>query len=154
MSETVRKPKAARENSPGPLYRRIERKLGIERLHSDHDLARVVEDRLPLASVESLTSSGLTDQEIYAYVLPRRTLMHRRARREPLTHEESDRAVRIARASALAEEVFGNEEKAARWLRKPKQRFAGRTPLEVLRTGAGARIVDEMLLQLEYGFVA
>ncbi|HEY4010474.1 MAG TPA: MbcA/ParS/Xre antitoxin family protein [Acidobacteriaceae bacterium] len=68
--------------------------------------------------------------------------------------EESNRAVRIAGISSLAEKVFGNNENAARWLRKPKQRFDGRTPLDLLRTEAGGRLVEEMLLQLDYGFFA
>ena len=139
---------------PAMLYRRVETKLGVNPLRSDHDLARLVEQRLPLASVESLSKHGLSDEEIYRLIVPRRTLVHRKSRREPLTHEESDRAVRIARIASLAEEVFGNDAKAARWLRKPKSRFDGRTPFDLLSTDAGARLVEEMLLQLDYGFTA
>jgi putative toxin-antitoxin system antitoxin component (TIGR02293 family) len=62
--------------------------------------------------------------------------------------------VRIARITSLAEEIFGEDAKAGRWLRKPKSRFEGRTPMEVLRTEAGARLVEEMLLQLDYGIFA
>ena len=133
------------------FYRRMERKLGTGTLTSDSDLARLVEERLPLLSIESLTSHGLSDEEIYTYIVPRRTLVHRKSKREPLTHDESDRAVRIARITSLAEEVFGDDAKAGRWLRKMKERFDGRTPLEVSRTEAGARLVEEMLLQLDYG---
>ncbi len=111
-------------------------------------------ERLPLASVESLSNHGMTDEEIYSFIVPRRTLVHRKTRRESLTHDESDRAVRVARITSLAEEVFGDDAKAGRWLRKPKTRFEGRTPFEMLRTEAGARLVEEMLLQLDYGFVA
>jgi putative toxin-antitoxin system antitoxin component (TIGR02293 family) len=136
------------------FYRRMEAKLGLTPLRSDRDLARLVEGRLPLTSVDSLTSHGLSDEEIYSFILPRRTLAHRKTRHEPLTHEESDRAVRFARITSLAEEVFGNDAKASRWLRKPKSRFEERTPLELLRTEAGARLVEEMLLQLDYGFAA
>ena len=136
------------------LYRRIERKLGVSPLRSDRDLARLVEARLPLASVDALSSHGMTSEEIYSFILPRRTLVHRKSRHEALTHDESDRAVRVARIASLAEEVFGNDEKASRWLRKSKQRFEGRSPLELLRTEAGARLVEEMLLQLDYGFAA
>ena len=139
---------------PGMLYRRVETKLGVNPLRSDRDLARLVEQRLPLTSVESLSKNGMTDEEIYRLIVPRRTLVHRKSRREPLTHDESDRAVRIARMASLAEEVFGNDAKAARWLRKPKSRFDGRTPFELLSTEAGARLVEGMLLQLDYGFVA
>ncbi len=143
-----------RRREPSVFYRRMERKLGTRELNSDSDLARLVEDRLPLTSVESLSSSGLTDEEIYTYILPRRTLVHRKSKHEPLTHDESDRAVRIARITSLAEEVFGDDAKAGRWLRKVKERFAGRTPMEVSRTEAGARLVEEMLLQLDYGIFA
>ena len=136
------------------FYRRIEGKLGISALRSDLDLARLVDARLPLTSIESLSSHGMSDEEIYSFILPRRTLAHRKSRSEALTHDESDRAVRIARITSLAEEVFGEDAKAGRWLRKPKSRFDGRTPLEMLRTEAGARLVEEMLMQLDYGFAA
>jgi putative toxin-antitoxin system antitoxin component (TIGR02293 family) len=126
------------------LYHRIETKLGISPLQSDRDLARLVEERLPLSSVDSLSTAGMSDEEIYRL----------RTQHELLTHDESDRAVRIARITSQAEEVFGDDAKAARWLRKPKARFEGRVPLELLRTEAGSRIVEEMLLQIDYCFAA
>lgn len=142
------------KREPAMLYRRLEVKLGVTPLRSDKDLARLVHDRLPLTSVESLSHHGMSDEEIYSFIIPRRTLVHRKTRRESLTHDESDRAVRIARITSLAEEVFGDDAKASRWLRKIKSRFEGRSPLEMLRTEAGARLVEEMLLQLDYGFAA
>jgi len=139
---------------PVRVFRRVESKLGVTPVRSDLDLARLVEKRLPLTSVESLSRHGISDQEIYDLIVPRRTLVHRKSRHEALTHEESDRAVRIARVTSLAEEIFGADDKAARWLRKPKSRFDGKTPLALLATEAGSRLVEEMLLQLDYGFVA
>jgi putative toxin-antitoxin system antitoxin component (TIGR02293 family) len=141
--------------APEALYRRIERKLGLSSpIRSDWDLARLVRERMPIETAESLTNHGLSEAEVYSFILPRRTLAHRRNRSEDLTMEESDKAVRIARITSLADEVFGDDEKAGRWLRKPKQRFDNRCPLEMLRTEAGARIVEEMLQQLDYGFFA
>lgn len=142
------------KREPAMFYRRMEVKLGVTPLRSDRDLARLVDERLPLTSVESLSHHGMSDEEIYNFIVPRRTLVHRKTRHEALTHDESDRAVRIARITSLAEEVFGDDAKAARWLRKAKSRFEGHTPLEMLRTEAGARLVEEMLLQLDYGFAA
>lgn len=151
MAETAQV-RARRE--PAMFYRRIEAKLGVTPLRSDRDLARLVDERLPLTAVESLSHHGMTDEEIYSFIVPRRTLVHRKTRHECLTHDESDRAVRIARISSLAEEVFGDDAKASRWLRKAKARFEERTPLELLRTEAGARLVEELLLQLDYGLTA
>ena len=142
------------QREPAQFYRRMEARLGLGPLDSDRDIARVVEARLPLTTVESLKRHGMTDEEVYQFIVPRRTLVHRKSRHEALTQEESDRAVRMARISSLAEEVFGDDAKASRWLRKVKVRFAQRSPLEMLRTEAGARLVEEMLLQLDYGFAA
>jgi hypothetical protein len=55
-----------------------------------------VEDRLPTGAVEGLKRSGLTDDEIYSLIVPRRTLTHRRTRGGALSRDESDRAVRLA----------------------------------------------------------
>lgn len=136
------------------LYRRIEAKLGVGALNSDQDLARAVDQGLPLRAVASLVANGVTEAEVQELVLPRRTLAHRRARGDALSRDESDRAVRLARLIALAEEVFGDDAKAARWLRKPKRRFEGRAPLALFRTEAGARLVEEMLHQIDHGMAA
>ena len=151
MSETAQ---TQSKREAAMFYRRAENKLGVTSVRSDRDLARLVDERLPLTSVESLSHHGMSTEEIYSFIVPRRTLVHRKTRHEALTHEESDRAVRIARIASLAEEVFGEDAKAARWLRKAKIRFDGRSPLEMLRTEAGVRLVEDMLLQLDYGFVA
>jgi len=87
-------------------------------------------------------------------VVPRRTLTHRRARREALSRDESDRAVRLARLAALAEQVFGDPERSWRWLRAAKRQFQGRTPLQLMATEAGARLVEELLYRIDEGMAA
>jgi hypothetical protein len=68
------------------FYRRIEIKLGVTPLRSDRDLARLVDEHLPLTSVESLSSHGMSAEEVYNFIVPRRTLVHRKSRHELLTH--------------------------------------------------------------------
>jgi putative toxin-antitoxin system antitoxin component (TIGR02293 family) len=101
-----------------------------------------------------LRSSGLTDEEIYSLVVPRRTLTHRRARREALSRDESDRVVRVARVLGLCVEVFGEPERGWRWLRAAKRQFRGRAPLDLLVTEAGARLVEELLYRIDEGMAA
>jgi putative toxin-antitoxin system antitoxin component (TIGR02293 family) len=96
----------------------------------------------------------VTDDEVYALVVARRTLAHRRARREALSQDESDRAVRLARTAALAEQVFGDAERAWRWLRAPKRQFRGRSPFQLLATDVGARLVEELLYRVDEGMAA
>jgi putative toxin-antitoxin system antitoxin component (TIGR02293 family) len=128
--------------------------LGLHRLRSDQDLVTMVEDGLATEALEGLRRSGLTDDEIYLLIVPRRTLTHRRARREALSSEESDRAVRLARIAALGEHVFGASERAWRWLRAAKRQFDGRTPLQLTATEAGARLVEELLYRIDEGMAA
>ena len=141
--------------SPLPdLLKRVQEMLGVRRLQSDQDLVRLVEDRLATGAIEGLRRSGLTDAEIYSLVVPRRTLTHRRARREALSREESDRAVRLARIAALAEQVFGERERSWRWLRSAKRQFHDRSPLQLVATEAGARLVEDLLYRIDEGMAA
>jgi putative toxin-antitoxin system antitoxin component (TIGR02293 family) len=50
--------------------------------------------------------------------------------------------------------VFGDAERAREWLGKPKRRFDQRTPMQMLRTDLGGRMVEEMLGQIEHGMFA
>jgi putative toxin-antitoxin system antitoxin component (TIGR02293 family) len=86
--------------------------------------------------------------------VPRRTLARRLATHEPLTIEETDKALRLERIAALADRVFGNAAKAGRWMRKAKLSLAGKTPVEFLASESGARQVEEMLYRIEHGMFA
>jgi putative toxin-antitoxin system antitoxin component (TIGR02293 family) len=105
-------------------------------------------------ALRSLEAHGYSQDEIFALVMPRRTYARRVKRREPLTVEETDRAVRLARVAELAERVFGDKEKAYRWLRKPKRTLGLAAPLTYLASEAGARLVEDMLWRIDYGFFA
>jgi putative toxin-antitoxin system antitoxin component (TIGR02293 family) len=64
------------------------------------------------------------------------------------------KAVRVARITSLAEQAFGEPDRAWRWMRKSKRHFQGRTPIEMLATEAGARLVEEMIYQVDDGVAA
>lgn len=77
----------------------------------------MVEEGIPISSVEILRNEGLTFSEVHGVVLPARTLKHRKDKKQPLSPEEADCTLRIAKILALADRVFGNHDKALRWLR-------------------------------------
>jgi putative toxin-antitoxin system antitoxin component (TIGR02293 family) len=129
-------------------------KLGVSKVRSSEDVASLVQKRLPATAVKALVRGGLSDAEVYRLVVPRRTLAHRIAKHQLLSKEESDKAVRVARITAMAEQAFGEPERAWRWLRKPKPRFDGKTPVEMLATEAGARLVEEAIVQIDHGIFA
>ena len=121
---------------------------------SEYDVVSLVEDGLPLHALEQMIRNGLAKDEIYRIVIPARTLKHRRSRRQHLSKEESDRAIRTARLLARAQAVFGTVESGLSWMRAPKRRFESQSPLEMMRSEAGSRLVEEMLIQIEEGMFA
>lgn len=125
--------------------------LGLEPPATEGEILRIVEGRLACSVIKRLASLGLERSEIDLVVIPSRTLQHRRSRREKLTVEESDRVLRVIRVLSLAESVYGSRERALSWLRKPHARLNGRTPLSLLKTDTGSRIVEELLLQIDEG---
>lgn len=118
---------------------------------SEFDLAEIVEQGLPVESLNRLKEHGVTFTELSEIVIAPRTLKHRKARGEDLSHEETDRVIRVARAITLANDVFGNRDKALKWLRTPSDRIGGRTPFSMLRTDAGGRWVESRLWQIDEG---
>lgn len=114
----------------------------------------VEDNRVGTNALAALSNHGYSEDEIFALVVPKRTLARRRAANEPLTVEETDKALRLERIAGQAERVFGEPEKAKRWLREPKRALKGETPLAYLASEAGARIVEEMLYRIEYGMFA
>src|SRR5947207_16014060 len=109
------------------------KKMGLRgTLKSEADFVVLVEECLYVASIAALLQHGILEKEIYAVIVPRRTLQHRRARKEKLSREESDRAVRLARLTALTERIFDDRAAGLRWLRAPKRRLRGPTPMEMI----------------------
>jgi putative toxin-antitoxin system antitoxin component (TIGR02293 family) len=95
-----------------------------------------------------------SEQEIYSLVVPKRTLARRKAANEPLSVEETDKALRLARIARLAEKVFEDTDKAGRWMRKPKRALGGDPPLVYLASESGAQVVENLLYQIDSGTAA
>ncbi len=125
--------------------------LGLPAPKTESEVLRIVEGRLAPSVIKRLLALGLGHAEIDAVIIPSRTLQHRRSRREKLTVEESDRVLRVIRVLSLTETIYGTRERALAWLRKPHPRLEGRTPLSLLQTDTGSRIVEELLIQIDEG---
>ena len=145
--------------TPEPVVAAVYRKLGGrqtlgEEVTSEADLARLVGRQIPLRVLSCVKRAGFSDREIWQLIIPERTHRHRRAKKESLTIEESDRLVRLTRIQALTEDVFGDSKKANRWLREPLGILGGRSPLEIARTDAGARLIEQILAKIDWGAAA
>ena len=66
----------------------------------------------------------------------------------------SDHAARVARIITLAERTFGDQDKARRWLQKNLLSLDDRRPIDLTRTVAGIRLVEDVLAKIAWGATA
>lgn len=109
---------------------------------------------LPVEEFESLREMlGLTVEEMARKIgISTATLSRRRAKKEPLDRDHSDRLMRYARLFWLSVAFFGGDQPTGRdWLLRPARALGGRTPLEFAETEMGAREVEDLIGRLEHG---
>ncbi|WP_390899651.1 antitoxin Xre/MbcA/ParS toxin-binding domain-containing protein [Pseudomonas arsenicoxydans] len=131
---------------------RLEAMLLIPVDSSDERIHTLIEAGFKSGSVSRLLELGIISAAVRDQIIPYTTLKRRLERGQRLSTSESDRLFRIARVIAMAGVVFGDEEKAKRWLSTPKFCFSGKNPLAMLTTFQGSHLVEEMLNQAAEGF--
>jgi putative toxin-antitoxin system antitoxin component (TIGR02293 family) len=112
-----------------------------------------IDKGLPFSAIERfIGNSGLTQEQLLDLIgLAPRTFM-RRKQQGRLSPEESDRLVRAVRVFATALHLFhGDTAETTTWLTEAQRAFRGTTPLEMMKTDVGAKEVERLVGQLEYG---
>ena len=122
-----------------------------ETVNTVADLDKAVLKGLPYRSLRHFSATYPESQRsaVEDLVVPR-TTRRRREQSGHLSAEESERLERVARVTALAEQVFESNDTARQFLTTPHALLDGAEPLEVARTDLGARRVESVLWALEY----
>jgi putative toxin-antitoxin system antitoxin component (TIGR02293 family) len=129
--------------------------------------ALVAEDRPTGAKIDAIRSGidarvvndmveyfAVSKSEIFAVLLAPASTTHRLIKeRRPLDPAASERVVRIAEVTRIAEETFGGPTAAAQWLTTPNLALENATPLSMLDTEPGANDVRRILASITYGGV-
>ena len=142
-----------RENAYGAYRVRLETLIQIPTGASDQDVHELIEAGLSACSVKALCDLGAITPLERDQILPLKDLKTRLASGQRLTVEEGDHLFRVAHIIAMAQTLFVDDEKAKRWLSKSKHRFSGKSPIAMLSTTQGTRLIEEMLIQTAEGFV-
>lgn len=125
--------------------------LGVEVKKVD-DLLKLTRRGLPVQVVQVLeVRSGLGREAFGKWVTLSERTLSRRLTERYLKPDESDRAVRIARVVARAEEALGSADKARAWLRRPNRALGMAEPVSLLDTDLGAQQVTDVLGRIEQG---
>jgi putative toxin-antitoxin system antitoxin component (TIGR02293 family) len=110
--------------------------------------------KLDYLKFNKIFEGRLTDTEIATTIFAERHPKAMPANLKQLGILETDRANRLARIVQLSDRVFGDASKSSQWLRKPRSKLAGQTPLELISTDAGAAVIEEMLHRIDHGMYA
>jgi putative toxin-antitoxin system antitoxin component (TIGR02293 family) len=97
---------------------------------------------------------AVSKSEIFAVLLTPASTTHRLIKeRRPLDPAASERVVRVAEITRIAEETFGGPAAAGQWLKTPNLALENATPLSMLDTEPGANDVRRILASIDYGGV-
>lgn len=102
-----------------------------------------------------VTRTGLTPKEQQTlFHITSATLARRLSEKADFTKTESDHFFRVAEVFRSAEEIFGSDEKANRWMGQVSPVLGGRKPKELLDSSAGVDAVKDELMRIAYGVYA
>lgn len=137
-------------HEPMTVYGRIGQLVGAT-VRSETDLVVLVREGLSPKAVGTLKQAVDLDTELVA---PETTLRRRLQENRPLSVEESERMIRIARITTLAEDLFGDRALAHDWLRTPADFLPDSpaiSPMALSATDSGARLIEAIILRAEHG---
>jgi putative toxin-antitoxin system antitoxin component (TIGR02293 family) len=109
---------------------------------------------LPAERLDRMAAALKVERALLVDILgvSERTLQRKRLHAARLSPAASDRLARVDRIYRLAVDVFGEGERAAKWLNRPSRPLGDETPLRLLDTDAGSQQVERELLQMQHGF--
>ncbi len=124
-------------------------------VHSVNDLREVVEAGLPIESlgivVRRVVTNSRAAAELTQRMIPRSSLKRIKKR---LNARQSERLERLARMTALAEEVWEDAELAHEFLTSPQPQLGNARPVDLARSDLGTRQVEQLLSRIEYSLPA
>lgn len=131
------------------------RSLLKRKLENPIDVHEIVRKGLPPGSLTHLLNALRVlrrDADLEQAVgMSVRTMQRLGGRSKPLSPEQSGRTVEFAKVLARATEIFGSQDEAERWMKRPALGLDRKPPIELLTTNAGADLVEDYLTRLEYG---
>src|SRR5215469_17144043 len=116
------------------------------------ELVRQIQKGLPFSQLQALRKQlDLPLDKLASRLSISRATLHRRKNAGRLSPDESDKVMRFSRLLEHAAAVFGKLERGRAWLKFPQYGLGGAVPLDYAKTEIGAREVDNLLGQIDYG---
>lgn len=134
-------------------YRKtLQQLIGIPLSANDLEIHTLIAHGFPASTLLDLVAAGLIPVSQRNQIISLRALNCRAEKGQLLSSLESDRLFTYAHIFSISQAVFGCQDKALRWLHKPRKRFIGKTPAQMLSTLCGLNQVELMLMQITEGY--
>jgi putative toxin-antitoxin system antitoxin component (TIGR02293 family) len=117
------------------------------------DLVCLVRQGVSVDALEVLRQLGCPAVDM-AWIISTHTPSRRKADKASLTAAEAGRFLQWLRLRASVEIVFGDADKAQRWMIQPLPAFKGMSATDIIKTGVGSELIDEVLMQIDSGYFA
>ena len=120
---------------------------------SGYDIIDTIRLGLPKAGVDAFLEKTNVDREKLSQVLHISTRQLNRYKPEQrLSPEQSNFLYEVTRIYTRALDILGDKVTAEHWLEREQVALGNHSPLQMLDTTEGVRLVDDLLSQIEYGF--
>ena len=134
-----------------------EKALGLKSLKEPLALHKLVLEGIPAQCVLYFKDNAGLSNVIVSELLgvsEKTFIRWQETPKAPINPVASDRLVRSAKIMALAEGVLESREEAKGWMSEPQSALGNAVPRDLLTTDTGAKQVENLLLQMEHGYLA
>ncbi len=117
------------------------------------DVISCLRDGLPKAGIDNFLKKTSVSRNQLSHILHISSRqLHRYSPQDRLSPEQSNFLYELTRVYNRATDILGDQQTAEHWLNRGQIALGNKSPLEILDTTEGMRLVDDLLSQIEYGF--
>ncbi|AYL96955.1 type II RES/Xre toxin-antitoxin system antitoxin [Mucilaginibacter celer] len=126
---------------------------GSEVVSGDGDIIDHIRDGLPKQAIDNvLEKTGVSKTQLSNILHISTRQLNRYEKDDRLSPEQSNFLYEFTRIYVRALDILGDAETVTKWLMRPNMALGDKQPIDLLDTGEGLRMVDDLLAQIEYGF--
>ena len=112
-----------------------------------------IREGIPKQAIDNvLEKTGVSKTQLSNILHISTRQLNRYEKDDRLSPEQSNFLYEFTRIYVRALDILGDGETADKWLMRPNMALGDKQPIELLDTGEGLRMVDDLLAQIEYGF--
>ena len=141
------------ENDILSLFLKDNAKIAKYSVSEDSKAVDYIREGIPKQAIDNvLEKTGVSKTQLSNILHISTRQLNRYEKDDRLSPEQSNFLYEFTRIYVRALDILGDAETVTKWLMRPNMALGNKQPIELLDTGEGLRMVDDLLAQIEYGF--